>query len=197
MARRPNVTHGQYYRTRSWVDDLSCQAFDAPPPDGKYITCLAQGITVGPVQIWVAAPDYVTICVRGYWITVWKAWDNSFSWTNLDLGVAFADLVPREEVQSWKERGWRDPVFLMKDARMYKTIGAIIPTDWTLADVGGPWILTNRDGVPTDDGSSATDEQQQGQALDPTPRPWVPRTPTRKVPWGEESPPRIEDSEEE
>ena len=103
MVPRPLVNYGQYYRTRASSKGPVCKAYTEPPFEGHWICNLAKGTTVGPVQIWIETPRYVTICVRKYWINIWAAYKGS-----IDDGVAFADPVPDDEVQGWRERGWRD-----------------------------------------------------------------------------------------
>ena len=120
MAPRPRVNYGQYYRTKAFGSTV-CKAYTEPPFEGKWRCNLAKGITVGPVEIWIETPRYVTICVRKYWINIWEA-----NWWSADDGVAFADLVPYDEVQGWRERGWREPFFLMKNPNMYRVLRGMI-----------------------------------------------------------------------
>ena len=122
MARRPRVKYGQYYRTRSSPTGPVCKAYTGPPRDGDWITNLAKGTYVGPVELWLDAPMYATICVRGYWINVWKAkrLGGLMSTHRLYDGDTFADAVPDDEVQGWIDRGWRSPMFLNKNPRMHR-----------------------------------------------------------------------------
>ena len=96
MESPPSVAIGQYYRTRPRWSKVRCVAYDAPPFDGRYITTISPGTTLGPVENYLQTAQFTTICVRGYWINVWRE------------GVHFAHRVPSREVRYWKSRGWYD-----------------------------------------------------------------------------------------
>jgi len=99
MTPPPLIVLGHYYRSRSLPTRIRCKAYDQPPPHGWYITTIAPGTFLGPVENFYQSTHFATICVRGYWINVW----------GLDAtgeGVDFAYLVPTAEVQRWIAHGW-------------------------------------------------------------------------------------------
>ena len=97
MAPRPVLQPGDYVLTRSWGKSR-CKAYDAPPLDGRYITTIDQGTMLGPISSVLSTPFGVTVCVRDYWITVWRA----------NNGATFADKVPDSTMLAYRRRGWQD-----------------------------------------------------------------------------------------
>ena len=97
----PHIALGQYYRSRCLPTAVRCKAYAQPPPDGEYITTIAPGTYLGPVEDWQFSERFATICVRGYWINVWTRRANG-------EGVHFATVEPDVEVQRWRKQGWED-----------------------------------------------------------------------------------------
>ncbi len=72
-----------------------------PPPTGKRIVTIEPGTYLGPVEDYMHNEQFATICVRGYWINVWRV-------GRMGLGIDFARLVPESEVDRWRSEGWYD-----------------------------------------------------------------------------------------
>ena len=68
----PTVYHGQFFRTKPSGSSIRCKLYSAPPRRGDYISTLPPDFVFGPVQEIVSAYGYVSVCVDGYWINVWK-----------------------------------------------------------------------------------------------------------------------------
>ena len=96
-SRPPVVYKGQYFLTKTLPTETHCKAYTAPPYDGHYITALAHGTFIGPVEEYVHYQKTLAVLINGWWITVWKD------------GRHFAWAVPRAEVYTWVRKGWTVP----------------------------------------------------------------------------------------
>ena len=102
----PFVQTGDYFRTRGGYTSIRCKAYKVPPwrrhrPRDNYITTIAPGTYLGPVEEFGYSPWFVTIQVRGYWINVWGA-EYPYS----DYRYHFADRVAPDNVAQWEANGW-------------------------------------------------------------------------------------------
>ena len=107
LTDRPLIYLGQYWRTYAsrGYSTIQCRAYNGYPPEGQYLCTLDPETSFGPVQAWVDGPVFSSVCVRGFWINVWKAHAP-----NEQHGVWFAHPYPPWEVASWRRRGWWDEV---------------------------------------------------------------------------------------
>ena len=105
---KPRVAIGEYYRTKPRWQRTRCVAYDAPPYDGRKLATLAPNTVVGPVENHLSTDDFVTICVRGWWINIWAAKDMRRPQITYPYGCKFARRVPDWEVRHWRSRGWRE-----------------------------------------------------------------------------------------
>ena len=100
-APRPEVAHGDYLLTKPAPTAIVCKAYDQPFPAGSYITRIASGTYLGPVEEFLHTPTFVTVLVKGYYINIWRRKPSS------TRGVTFAAVVAKPFVDSWIRAGWQ------------------------------------------------------------------------------------------
>ena len=77
MEPRPYIFRDAYFVTEPPPSRIVCKAYSEPPGHGgRYITSIAKGSFLGPVDQWAeystADGVFVTVQIRGWWINVWK-----------------------------------------------------------------------------------------------------------------------------
>ena len=108
LRAHPLPRIGEYYKARGEASTVTCKAYDAPWPHGRYICSLAPGATFGPVKEVLVLSQLVVVLVRGYWINV-KGYKEIIVQGNCQYApVAVAVKVPGGIVDQWRARGWRD-----------------------------------------------------------------------------------------
>ena len=91
------VGEGTYFVTKPLPTKIRCKAYDMPVMfGGEHICTFDPGTYLGPVEAFTSTPDFMTICVRGYWINVWG------------FGQPYARLVDWTEVEAWRLQGWQE-----------------------------------------------------------------------------------------
>ena len=116
--RPPKPEVGDYFRTPGGQSLIFCFAYSTPHPTGpnrgEKVRKLRQDEVFGPVMrmhknerfLSVEVPMWVERWDWGSRAWCWKknlVWVNIFCYTNM---VHFARMVPRQDVEEWKRRGW-------------------------------------------------------------------------------------------
>ena len=97
MGPRPVLHNAEYWITLpAWIAPIECIAYGF---DGHFITTIAPGTSLGPVENFRQTSEFSTICVKGWWINVWASAGGR---------VYYAARYPREDVTAWFQCGWRD-----------------------------------------------------------------------------------------